>query len=203
MTAEEKSEHHLAAAINAYGRAMGAQPLPADEWEFFPGLGVAAAAGDARILVGNGRLLEEYGVAMDQRHARALAEREAAGDAVAWVAVNGRAVGLIGVHDPVREGARQLVPALRRAGVRETVMLTGDNEPAARRVAARFGIDRVRAGLLPEEKVAAIKELQDRGRTVAMIGDGVNDAPALAAADVSIAMGASGDRKSTRLNSSP
>lgn len=192
MTAEEKSEHHLAAAINAYGRARGAQPLPADEWEFFPGLGVAAAAGDARILVGNGRLLEEYGVAMDQRHARALAEREAAGDAVAWVAVNGRAVGLIGVHDPVREGARQLVPALRRAGVRETVMLTGDNEPAARRVAARFGIDRVRAGLLPEEKVAAIKELQDRGRTVAMIGDGVNDAPALAAADVSIAMGASG-----------
>jgi len=192
MTAEERSEHHLAAAINAWGRERGVQPLSADSWDFYPGLGVAATAGGTRILVGNQRLMDENGVALDQRHRRALAHREAAGDAVAWVAVDGQAVGLIGIHDPLREAAGGLVPALRRAGVRTTVMLTGDNEAAARRVAEAAGIDVVNAGLLPEEKVSAIRALQEEGYTVAMIGDGINDAPALAAADVSIAMGTSG-----------
>lgn len=192
MTAEERSEHHLAAAIQEYGKRMGVQSSPAQAWEFYPGLGVAAAAGGKRILVGNRRFLGQYGVSLDVRHETALAAREQAGDAVAWVAVDGRVVGLIGIYDPVREGVDGLVPALRRAGVRLTVMLTGDNEAAARRVAERLGIDWVEAGLLPAQKVEAIKRLQRRGHVVAMIGDGINDAPALAAADVSIAMGASG-----------
>lgn len=192
MTAEERSEHHLAAAINAYGKEKGVEPLRADSWDFYPGLGIAAAAGGTRILVGNRRLMEENGITFDRRHEQALAARAQAGDAVAWVAVNGRLVGLIGIHDPVREAAAGLIPALRRAGVRKTVMLTGDNEAAARRVADQLGIDLVRASLLPEEKVTAVKQLQDEGNVVAMIGDGINDAPALATADVSIAMGTSG-----------
>jgi len=192
MTAEERSEHHLAAAVNAHGKARGARPLPAEAWRFYPGMGVEAVACGRRILVGNRRLMEENGIAFEPRHQEALAARAAAGEAVAWVAVDRRLVGLIAIHDPLREAARDLIPALRRAGVRKTVMVTGDHEAAARRVADRLGIDEVRAGLLPEEKVAAIRELQAEGRVVAMIGDGVNDAPALAAADVSIAMGESG-----------
>lgn len=192
MTAEERSEHHLAAAINAYGKARGAQPLSADEWDFYPGLGIAATTGDTRILVGNRRLMEEHTISFDDRHEKAQAAQAEAGDAVAWVAVNGKLVGLIGIHDPLREAAAGLIPALNRAGVRKTVMLTGDNESAARRVADRLGIHVVKAGLLPEEKVSAVKALQGEGHVVAMIGDGINDAPALATADVSIAMGTSG-----------
>lgn len=192
MTAEERSEHHLASAINAYGKAKGVQPLPADDWDFYPGLGIAATSSDRRILVGNRRLMEENGIQFSERHVQALAARAEAGDAVAWVAVDGRLVGLIGIHDPMRDAAARLIPALRRAGVRKTVMLTGDNEAAARRVAHQLGIDIVKAGLLPEEKVAAVKQLRGDGYVVAMIGDGINDAPALATADVSIAMGTSG-----------
>lgn len=192
MTAEERSEHHLAAAIHAYGKERGAQAIEADAWDFFPGLGVGATAGGRRILVGNRRLMEENGIVFEERHEQAAAAREEAGDALAWVAVDGRLMGLIGIHDPVREAAESLIPALRRAGVRKTVMLTGDNEAAARRVAQRLGIDVVKAGLLPEEKVEAVKALQAQGHVVAMIGDGINDAPALAIADVSIAMGTSG-----------
>lgn len=192
MTAEARSEHHLAAAIHAYGQQKGVRPLQADTWDFYPGLGVTATVGDKRIVVGNRRLMEENGIALDERHEEALAARAKVGDAIAWVAVNGRAVGLIGIHDPLREAAISLIPALRRAGVRKTVMLTGDNAAAARRVADRLGIDVVKAGLLPEEKVTAVQQLQREGYVVAMIGDGINDAPALAAADVSIAMGASG-----------
>src|SRR5690606_15149111 len=102
MTAEGRSEHHLAAAINAYGRARGIEPRPADRWDFYPGLGVAATAGDNRILVGNRRLMEERGIRFESLHEEAVAVRARAGDAVAWVAVNGRLVGLIGIHDPVR-----------------------------------------------------------------------------------------------------
>ncbi len=192
MAAEERSEHHLAAAIQAYGKERGVDPMPAEEWEFFPGLGVAATAGGRRVVVGNRRLMEQNGVAFEARHEAALAAKAEAGDAVAWIAVDGRVVGLIGIQDPLREAARDLVPALRRAGVGTTVMLTGDHEAAARRVADELGIDVVKAGLLPEEKVAAVKRLQNQGYVVAMIGDGINDAPALATADVSVAMGASG-----------
>src|SRR5690606_4222010 len=176
MTAEERSEHHLAAAINAYGKSIGVRPLAADGWDYYPGLCVGATAGDKRVLVGSRRLMEEHGVPIEPRHEDALAARAEAGDAVAFVAVNGRLVGLIGIHDPVREGTEGLMPALRRAGVGKTVMLTGDNEAAARRVANRIGIDVVMAGLLPEEKVAAIQHLQREGHVVAMIGDGINDA---------------------------
>jgi Cd2+/Zn2+-exporting ATPase len=192
--AEQRSEHHLATAILGRAREEGVEPVSASDWRLEPGLGAVAdgGAGVGEILAGNRRLLAAHGVELTAGQQAALAARESAGETVALVAAGGRAVGLIGITDPVRPEAHGLAAELRRAGVRRTVMLTGDNERSAVRVAALLGIDEVRAGLLPGEKVAAIRDLQAQGRVVGMVGDGVNDAPALSAADVSIAMGASG-----------
>lgn len=191
--AEQRSEHHLARAILEAARVKGVTPAPAGEWSLEPGLGaVAQVEGEGEILVGNRRLLAAHGVALSPEQEAAVASREVEGETVALVAVGGEVAGLIGVTDPIRPEAWRIVRGLKRAGVRRTVMLTGDNPQAAARVAGRLGVDEVRAGLLPEEKVAALRQLQGEGHVVAMIGDGVNDAPALAAADVSIAMGASG-----------
>jgi Cd2+/Zn2+-exporting ATPase len=170
---------------------MGADPAPASDWRLEPGLGaVALSDRHGEILVGNRRLLRAHGVELD--HEAEVAAAEARGETVALVAAGGKAVGLISISDPVRPEAAGLVAALTRAGVRHTVMLTGDNEAAARRVAGALGVAEVRAALAPADKVAAIRELQAAGHVVAMVGDGINDAPALAAADVAIAMGASG-----------
>ncbi|BDG62189.1 heavy metal translocating P-type ATPase [Caldinitratiruptor microaerophilus] len=192
--AEQRSEHHLAAAILAHAKAMGIEPEPASEWTLEPGLGAVARGEAGEILVGNRRLLAARGIALTAGQEALVAAREAEGETVALVAAGGVPVGIIGITDPIRPEAAGLVAALRRVGVRRTVMLTGDHRAAAERVARRLGVDEVRAGLLPEEKVAAIRSLQAQGHVVAMVGDGVNDAPALATADVSIAMGASGTR---------
>jgi Cd2+/Zn2+-exporting ATPase len=201
--AEQRSEHHLATAILAYTKEHGIVPAPAEEWTLEPGLGAVARTADSagapapggsagEILVGNRRLLAAHGVSLTPMQAQVAAGREGLGETVALVAAGGQAVGLLGITGPLRPEAFQLVEGLKRAGVRRTVMLTGDNPAAAARVAERLGVDEVRAGLLPEGKVAALEDLQAAGHVVAMVGDGVNDAPALAAADVSVAMGASG-----------
>ncbi len=142
--------------------------------------------------MGNRRLLASRNVILTAEHQAAAESYESQGATVAFVALGQEPVGLIAITDPPRPGADTLVAALKRDGVKHTVMLTGDNAAAARRVAANLGIDKVRAGLLPEEKVKAIRDLQAAGHVVAMVGDGINDAPALATADVSIAMGVSG-----------
>lgn len=190
--AELRSEHHLAKAILDYAKEQGIDPVDARDWALLPGLGAVAETDQGTVLVGNRRLLASRGVSLTAGQEEAASRREATGETVAFVALAGAPVGLIGIVDPLRPGAEDLVSGLKQAGVGKTVMLTGDNEHAARRVASLLGIDEVRAGLLPEEKVQAIRELQAAGHVVAMVGDGVNDAPALATADVSIAMGASG-----------
>jgi Cd2+/Zn2+-exporting ATPase len=194
--AEQRSEHHLATAVLLHAASRGVPPAQADNWRLLPGLGATAdvetAAGIAQVLVGNRRLLAAHDVGIAPAQEDLIAAREARGETVAIVAVGGTARGLLGITDPLRPEASHLVAALRKAGVRHVTMLTGDNPAAARRVGDSIGIADVRAGLLPEHKVAAIRSLQAEGRVVAMIGDGVNDAPALAVADVSIAMGASG-----------
>lgn len=196
--AEERSEHHLAAAILAYAAERGVATARATDWTFYPGLGVGAETEAGHVLVGNRRLMEQANVNLagsDDAKAgidAAVAERGAQGDALAYVALDGRLIGLIGIEDTVRPEAFQLVSELKRAGIRHAVMLTGDHAAAALKVAGEIGIDEVKAGLLPEDKVEAVKQLQGDGRVVAMIGDGINDAPALATADVSIAMGTSG-----------
>jgi Zn2+/Cd2+-exporting ATPase len=196
--AEQRSEHHLATAILAHAREMGVAPSPADDWSLEPGLGAVArseavAGSDpAWILVGNRRLLAAHGVELTPEQEQIARAHEAEGETLALVAAGGRPAGLIGITDPVRPEAAGLVARLRQAGVKHTVMLTGDNRAAAERVARQLGVDEVRAGLSPAEKVEAIRALQSAGRVVAMIGDGINDAPALATADVSIAMGGTG-----------
>jgi len=194
--AEQRSEHHLATAVLQHAANLSIAPAPADNWRLLPGLGATAnvetATGMVQVLVGNRRLLAAHDVQILPDQEGQIAMREAIGQTVAIVAFGGSVRGLLGITDPLRPEASHLVAALHKAGVRHVTMLTGDNPAAAKRVGDSVGIADVRAGLLPEDKVAAIRSLQAEGRVVAMIGDGVNDAPALAVADVSIAMGASG-----------
>lgn len=190
--AELRSEHHLAKAILEYAKENDISPVHARDWSLHPGLGATAETEGGTILVGNRRLIQSRKAPLTPEQDAVAAAYESRGATVAFVALGSAPVGLIAITDPPRPGAGTLVAALKEAGVKRTVMLTGDNAAAARRVASDLGIDEVRAGLLPEEKVRAIQDLQAKGHVVAMVGDGINDAPALATADVSIAMGVSG-----------
>lgn len=190
--AEQRSEHHLANAILTYVQEQKVYPVKAWDWQLEAGLGVAAQSDDGEILVGNRKLLESRGIQLPGHAQTVVKQLEAQGQTIALVAVGGNPLGVIAIEDPVRPEALGLVQSLKQAGVKQTVMLTGDNPGSAARVASQLGIDVVKAGLLPEQKVQAIRGLQSQGHVVAMVGDGVNDAPALAVADVSIAMGASG-----------
>ena len=191
---EKPSEHPLAAAILAGAAARGVVAPDAESFEYRPGLGVTGRVRGHSVGLGNRALLEEIGVPaadLDQLVQKADGRR-AAGETVLYAAVDGAAAGLIAVADPIKESAAVAVAALRAEGVR-VVMLTGDSAVTARAVAARLGIDQVVAEVLPGEKAAAIDRLQEVGRVVAMAGDGINDAPALARARVGIAMGTGTD----------
>ena len=191
---EKPSEHPIAAAIVAGAAARGVAVPEPEEFEARPGLGVVAKVRGHAVALGNRALLEEVGVPggdIDQLVQKADARR-ADGETVLYVSVDGAAAGIIAVADPIKESAAVAVEALRAEGVR-VVMLTGDSAVTARAVAARLGIEQVVAEVLPAEKVAAIERLQEVGRVVAMAGDGINDAPALARARVGIAMGTGTD----------
>jgi P-type E1-E2 ATPase len=146
----------------------------------------------ALVVVGTARLLEENGIVLGEEHRQAARDAEAKGWTGVWVAERGEIVGLIALGDTLRPGAAEMVRDLKALGVRETVLLTGDNRGAAEHVARELGIDRVFSGVLPTEKSAVIAGLQREGRRVAMVGDGINDGPALAVSNVGIAMGAAG-----------
>ena len=193
---ERSSGHPLAAAIERGARARGLRPAPAGEsesgFESITGRGVRGRIGGVSVLVGNEALLHESGVAIDAADRVRAESLRARGETVAWVAVGGEPAGLVAVADPIKPDAAQSLRALRDAGLR-VVMLTGDGETTARAVAAELGIAEVHAGMTPEGKHGVIAALQAQGRVVAMAGDGVNDAPALARADVGIAMGTGAD----------
>jgi len=188
---ERSSEHPLAAAVVAGAHERGIEPGRAEEFESITGRGVRARVGGRIVLVGNGRLLADAGVDTEALDAEADARRTD-GETVVLVAVDGRPAGVIGVADPIKETTAEALQRLHAAGVR-VVMCTGDNETTARAIARRLGIDEVRAGVSPEDKHELVKALQQQGLRVAMAGDGINDAPALAAADVGIAMGTGTD----------
>ncbi|MCD1261457.1 copper-translocating P-type ATPase [Paenibacillus athensensis] len=189
--AERGSEHPLAEAIVAGVRSRGIEPPLAETFAALPGFGVSAAVEGRAVLAGTRRLMAERGVNV----AAALPELErleAAGRTAMLVAVDGVYAGLVAVADTVKPTSSAAVARLRALGL-QVVLLTGDNERTARAIAAQVGIDRVVAEVLPEGKAAEIKRLQAEGQRVAMVGDGINDAPALAAADIGMAIGTGAD----------
>ena len=189
---EQSSEHPLAAAVSEGARARGIEAGAAEDFQSRPGMGVTGTVDGAAVGLGNETLLAELGVDIrPDLRARAEALR-GRGQSVLFVCVDDRVAGLLGAADPVKAGAADAIAALRKRGLRIR-MLSGDNAVTARAVAAEVGIEEVDAGVLPGEKAARIRELQAAGRVVAMAGDGINDAPALAQADVGIAMGDGSD----------
>jgi Cu+-exporting ATPase len=188
---ENASEHPLAAAIVSGARERGLALSPTDGFQSFTGKGVTGTVEGRRVALGNRALLDQLAIGAGEFAARAEA-LAVEGQTVVYVAVDGRAAGLVGVADPIKTSAREAVRALHREGLR-VVMLTGDSSGAAEAVARSLEIDEVHAGVLPEGKGAVIARLQEQGRVVAMAGDGINDAPALARANVGIAMGTGTD----------
>jgi len=190
-TLERGSEHPLAEAIVAGAQDRGVTLSKAENFESITGQGVVGDIDAQHVALGNARLLESLDIDPGAFAQRAEALR-AEGQTVMFVTIDGAAAGIIGVADPVKETTPEAIKALHAEGVR-IVMLTGDSETTARAVAEKLGLDEVIAGVLPDQKAATVKRLQSEGRIVGMAGDGVNDAPALAQAQVGIAMGTGTD----------
>jgi Zn2+/Cd2+-exporting ATPase len=189
---EARSEHPIGAAITARAREQDIALSPVEQFQSLPGLGAEALVDGTRVVIGNHRLFEERGACSREVHAVIEAASLAAGGRTMVIVGAAEPIGIIGVSDRPRESAREAVKMLREQGVAHVALLTGDHESAARALGEAVGVDDVRAGLLPEDKVRAVQELRARYGALAMVGDGINDAPALAAADVGIAMGVAG-----------
>ena len=181
--ADRRSGHPLAEAVVEHAARLDVALSEPTQFETLDGRGVSATVEGKTVLVGNQRLLDDNNIARPAHDPRAT---------VAWVVVNGSVVAAIDFADEIMPGARDAIASLRATGITRVAMLTGDNQASADQIAAQLGIDEVFAELLPEHKVDAVRSMQKNGRRVAMVGDGVNDAPALATADVGIAMGVGG-----------
>ena len=188
---ERESEHPLAGAVVGYAEGIGIPRVRAERFENVPGHGAVAKVEGKQVAVGNARLMDTEGIETSG-FAGTLREMTSAGRTAVVVAIDGRAAAVIGIADAARATSAAAVAALTEAGV-EVIMLTGDNEATASRVANELGVRTVIAEVLPADKAGKIAELQQAGKTVAMVGDGVNDAPALAQADLGIAIGAGTD----------
>jgi len=188
---EKASEHPLAAAILAAAAARGIELRAVEDFHSLTGQGVTGTVGGARVAVGTAQLLTAQGADARALEARAEEMRREGATAL-FVAADGRAVGVLAIADPIKATTPEALAKLREENIR-IVMLTGDNQTTARGVAAKLGISDVEAGVLPDGKNAVVRRLRGEGRVVAMAGDGVNDAPALAEADIGIAMGTGAD----------
>ena len=188
---ESASEHPLGRAVVDGAKAKNLNAPEASEFDSDPGLGVWGRVNSVQVLVGNLRLMQQREVNVDGL-TEAAAQERAHGATAIYAAIDGQPAGILVIADAIKQTTPAAIAALRRAGVR-VVMLTGDNERTARAVAEELGVDDVIADVLPEDKVNVVKRLQRDGAVVAMAGDGVNDAPALAQADVGIAMGTGTD----------
>ncbi|MDY0124285.1 copper-translocating P-type ATPase [Sulfurimonas sp.] len=188
---ERASEHPLADAIVEGAKERGVELKRADEFETINGMGIVGNVNGHKIAVGNTKLFENFGIESSKLFERVASERDE-GKIVILVAVDSKAAGFISVADPVKASSKKAIQDLHSEGIR-VVMLTGDNRATAEIVAKQLGIDEVHAEVLPQEKADIIKELQTHGHIVAMAGDGINDAPALALSHVGIAMGTGTD----------
>jgi Cu+-exporting ATPase len=191
-SAEDGSEHPLSQAIVEYAKNHNGQLSAAEEFEAVTGKGIRASVDGQEILVGTRKLLAESGIKIDETIENQMSRLEEQAKTAMLVAVAGEAAGIIAVADPIKEDSKKAIAALKEFGMMP-IMITGDNERTARAVADEVGIDRVMAEVPPDQKVDQVSALQAEGRTVAMVGDGINDAPALAQADVGIAIGTGTD----------
>lgn len=190
--AEQSSEHPLAEAIVAGIRAKGLELTPTEKFENIPGYGVRASAKGQEILVGTRRLLADAKVNVSEETVQQMNRLEEQGRTAMLVAVDGQWAGIVAVADTIKDTSREAIGRLQAMGI-DVIMITGDNERTARAVAEQAGIGKVLAEVLPEGKAAEVKKLQESGLKVAMVGDGINDAPALATADIGMAIGTGTD----------
>ena len=190
-SAEASSEHPLAAAVVDAAKERGLALVDATDFQAVPGHGLEARVDGRKVLVGNAKLMRDRGIEFDGLGSRAT-ELEGAGRTVVRVAIDDKAAGLIAIADAVRPTAKETIDRLHNLGI-QVAMLTGDNQATAERIARELGLDTIFAEVLPGQKADKVKELQASGKLVAMVGDGINDAPALAQADVGVAIGAGTD----------
>ena len=190
-TAEKGSEHPLAEAILRKAEMAGLSIPDAEAFEAIPGHGVRVSINGKEVLIGNRRLMKDKGVRIEEKE-KIISVLEEKGNTVMLVAEDGQLRGMIAVADTLKENAEEVVKGLKSEGV-QVIMLTGDNEKTARAIGAQVGIDRIIANVLPGDKAKIIKELQSEGKVVAMVGDGINDSPALAQSDIGIAIGSGSD----------
>lgn len=186
-SAEYGSEHPLASAIVAYAEEQEVSFLDVDEFSAIPGHGIQAHMKGQDVIVGTRKLMNDHGIRFSEVEDE-LVQYETDGKTAMLLAIDGEYRGIIAVADTVKENAKEAIQQLKQDGI-DVIMLTGDNERTAQSIAAQVGIDRVIAEVLPKEKAAQVKAIQEQGKKVAMVGDGINDAPALATADIGIAIG--------------
>jgi Cu+-exporting ATPase len=191
-SAERGSEHPLGEAIVRSAKEKGLKLSEPNAFSGIAGHGVRAEIDGHRIIVGNLRLMQQESIQPDSGLETKASQLEQQGRTAMWLSVDDRAMAVIGVADTIKEGSKEAISRLNTLGL-TVVMMTGDNETTAREIAAQVGIERVFAGVLPGDKAAKVKQLQTEGYIVAMVGDGINDAPALAQADVGIAIGTGTD----------
>lgn len=191
-TGEKFSEHPLARAILTAAATRNITVPDPEEFRSETGMGITARSGDHDLIIGKPEYLEKKGVLLGEEVHGIITKQMDLGRTIIMVSRDATVAGLIAIEDEIRPGTAEAIAALRTMGVKNIVMLTGDNEKVAKAVSTTLGIDSYQANLLPEQKLDVVRDLQAQGQIVGMIGDGINDAPALAKADVGIAMGASG-----------
>lgn len=189
--AERLSEHPLARAVLKKAESLGIKPIYCSEFQVVPGLGICVTHDKIKIIVGNEKLLKENGVNISEE-AKAYVEREGVTQSAMFVARGSEVVGALRASDTLRDNVVEVMAEAKRNGIKKIVMLTGDRKEVAETVGKHIGVDEVVSNLLPSEKVNHVKRLKEDGDTVLMLGDGINDAPALATADVGVAMGLTG-----------
>ena len=189
VSLEALSEHSIGRAVVEYGKKQGITPQKVKDFKAFPGKGVKGKVENHEVVIGNLSFLKELGVVTDEELLREAQELEAQGKSVIFVAIDGKLTGIVALSDRIRKESYEAVRQLKDMG-KKVVMITGDSEKVAEAVAKELGIEEFYARVLPHEKAQKVKELQEKGYKVAMVGDGINDAPALTQADVGIAIGA-------------